>query len=198
MAHQTKLDDFEFDWDWVEYAQLDDQTPVRLRLVRPEHREKLAEGFEKMSLESRHPRFFSTRSRLTDSDPDYLTDVDQLHPVALGAEIDGGPRDGEGIGVARYIQLGEESTTAEAAFTVIDEFQGRGLGKLLFARLSSAGRERGIETFRATHFRDNESMRKLLLGGADSPRTVDTDGSVVTVDISIVEDAPDGAGDGSM
>jgi GNAT superfamily N-acetyltransferase len=185
MAHQTELDDFEFDWDWVEHAELVDGTPVRLRLVSPKHREKLAEGFEKLSLESRHRRFFSTRSRLSESDLDYLTDVDQLHHVALGAELDGGTRDGEGVGVARFIRLGDASTTAEAAFTVIDEFQGLGLGRILFDRLAAAGRERGVQTFRATHFRDNESMRKLLLGGAQAPQTVESDHTVVTVDIAL-------------
>lgn len=186
----TELEErkFVFDRSYREGIELDDGTPVRLRLLRPEDRDALKEGFERLSEETKYRRFLSAKSQLSQRELDYLCDVDQYDHVALAAELAKGEREGEGIAAARCIRLEEDPTIGEAAITVVDEFQHQGLGGQMLDRLVGAARERGIETIRATLFRENESMRRLLESIGDETEVVEYDGPIVTVDVEIGEE----------
>jgi hypothetical protein len=61
--------------------------------------------------------------------------------------------------VARCARLPGESDVAEVAVTVVDEYQGRGLGRLLFTLLAASTRGAGIERFRAYVLPDNARVR---------------------------------------
>ncbi len=50
------------------------------------------------------------------------------------------PHGQPGLGVARYISLADNPTTAEAAVTVVDEQQGRGIGTILLELLATSAR----------------------------------------------------------
>jgi GNAT superfamily N-acetyltransferase len=78
--------------------------------------------------------------------------------VAIAFE-DGGAR---GAGVARYIRSAEQPDTAEAAVTVLDAYQGRGIGTVLLEVLTLAALERGITRFTGTVLRDNARMLTVL------------------------------------
>lgn len=106
-----------------------------------EDRDLLSEGLELLSIESRYTRFGQGRSGLTNRELDYLARVDQRSHVAWGAAVDG-----EGAGVGRYIRLDDQGC-AEIAVTVLDEYQQRGLGSLLFEALVAVARADGIEVF---------------------------------------------------
>jgi GNAT superfamily N-acetyltransferase len=175
--------------DYSEVVSLADGTPVRIRWLDTEDKDKLRKGFRQLSMESRYRRFLAPKSTLTDAELDYLTDVDQYRHLALGATLIRGDSAGEGVAVARCIRLGEQSTTAEIAVTIVDPYQGLGLGSMLMQRLTVAARERGIETFRATLLAGNTPMR-LLLADLGPVRVVERDGSVITVDVTIAEDSP--------
>lgn len=179
--------DFTFDDGYDESVELTDGTEVHLRLLRPEDRDELRRGFQRLSTESRYRRFLSPKSRLSETELEYLTDIDQENHVALVALLTDGDRDGDGIAVARCIRLRDEPRTAEAAVTVVDEFHGRGLGGLLLQRLVEAALERGIETFRASLFAENVPMRRLLeeIGPVE---VIENTGPVVTVVVSLRAD----------
>ena len=181
--------DLTIDAEYTEVVALDDGPTLRLRLLCPDDRDALLRGFEQLSEESRYRRFLTPKSQLSKSELEYLTEIDQYNHVALGAELADEDRDGEGVGVARCVRLGDAPTTAEAAVTVLDEFQGYGIGTLLLRRLVAAARERGIDTFRATLFVENVPMRKIL-EEMGSVRVVERDGPVVTVDVSLEEEEP--------
>jgi GNAT superfamily N-acetyltransferase len=175
-----------FTADYVEHATLRDGTPVILRLVAPDDKAMLARGFANWSAESRYARFFVPKLRLTDDELTYLCDVDQETHFALGAirEGDGEPR---GLGIARFIRLPDaagEPVAAEAAIAVADEIQGLGLGRILFARLVAAAKERGIEHFRCEVLGSNGSM-KLLIDSLAPVRKVEVGSGVMSIDFAL-------------
>ena len=142
---------------------LDDGTPVTLRHVRPDDAAELKRGFDKLSPSSRYRRFLGSVSELSDEMVRYLTCVDGRDHVAIvaltrapdsGAEI--------GLGIARFIRSADDPSVAEAALAVIDDVQGKGLGRILGVALARAAIERGVKRFRGEVLTDNEPVRLLL------------------------------------
>ena len=66
---------------------LADGTLVRTRPLRPDDREKLRNGFARLSPESKYRRFFSAPATLSEASLDYLTTTDGRDHVAIGAEL---------------------------------------------------------------------------------------------------------------
>lgn len=138
---------------------LRDGSSVRLRRVTPQDAPLLAEGFARLSEESRRLRFLTAKPELSRAELDYLTHVDGRNHEALVA-ID--PATGDGVGVARWVRDFEDPTRAEVAVTVADEWQGRGMGAALLEQLSERARQEGINTFTALVASDNVNMQRLL------------------------------------
>src|ERR1700722_12655172 len=74
------------------------------------------------------------------------------------------------VGECRYIRLSDRPDTADLAVTVVDAWQGRGLGSVLLARLSARALKAGIVYFSAEVLAENRSMLTLLprLGRVES------------------------------
>jgi len=138
-------------------ATLRDGTPVLVRMVEAEDKDALAEGITRLSARSRYLRFHAGVEQLTDEQLRYLTDVDQRDHVAWVAMAREDDED-TGVGVARFVRLSDEPGVAEAAITVLDEYQGRGLGTLLLGVLASAAIRRGVTTFRSYVLGENVGM----------------------------------------
>jgi RimJ/RimL family protein N-acetyltransferase len=69
------------------------------------------------------------------------------------------------IGVGRYVVPKTEPDpprTAEVAFIVLDEHQGRGIGSKLFADLIIIAREKGLREFSADVLPDNHAMLRVF------------------------------------
>ncbi len=142
---------------------LADGTTVTLRLVQPGDRDELARQFHRMSADSRYRRFFSGIRELSEEMLDYLTVVDGYNHFAILAFTESLDLKKEaGVGVARFVRLADEPEVAEAAVTVVDDHQGRGIGRLLLAALVEAAQERGVKKFRGEVLASNEPMCKLL------------------------------------
>jgi RimJ/RimL family protein N-acetyltransferase len=142
-------------------ATLRDGTRVLIRMVDPDDRAQFVEGFQRLSTRSRYLRFHAAVEHLDDRQLDYLTQVDQVDHVAwVAVDLDDPER--PGIGVARFVRLDGEPTVAEAAVTVLDAYQGRGLGTRLLAVLAHAARARGVTTFRAYVLGENRAMLSVL------------------------------------
>lgn len=184
-----------FTADYVERAKLRDGTPVVLRLVYPEDKELLRREFERWSHESRYARFLSAKSKLTDDELRYLTEVDHEDHFAIGAVGEAGDGNGEpiGLGIARFIRLPQrpgEPVTAEAAISVADFAQGKGLGRLLFLRLVAAAAERGVEHFRCIVLGSNASMASLIEAIAPKHST-EVESGVMSIDFELPKFEPD-------
>ena len=138
---------------------LRDGSRVRVRPVRASDADLLRKGFEHLSDRSRYQRFLASTLELSDSMVRYLTEVDHHDHealVALDAATD------EGVGVARYVRDLERPTRAEAAVTVVDDWQGRGVGTLLLELLTARAREEGVTSFTALMLATNTEMMDLL------------------------------------
>ena len=159
-------------------ATLRDGSRVKVRPVRRSDAGLLCRGFERLSEESRYRRFLCSMPELSESMVRYLTDVDHHDHEAVVA-LD--PGTGEGVGVARYVRDSAEPTRAEAAVTVIDDWQGRGLGTLLLELMAVRAREEGINRFTALMLASNDEMMELLesLGPV---RVVDREAGTVEVE----------------
>ncbi len=139
---------------------------VLLRPLRRDDKPGLAAMYEQLSDESRYQRFFTVKPRLASASLDYLTGVDHYDHEALVAEV---PASEHLVGVARYVRDREWPEAAEIAVTVVDGWQGRGLGTVLLQRLAQRAAESGIRYFTAEILRTNKAMLGLVrrLGTAD-------------------------------
>ena len=91
------------------------------------------------------------------------------------------------VGECRFVRLADQPDTADLGVTVVDAWQGRGLGSALLARLSERALEAGIEYFTAEVLAENRAMLALLpaLGQVESEQA----GPVITARVEIAEPA---------
>ena len=181
-----------FSPDFREDHTLRDGTHVALRMIRPSDKEILREAIVRLSPESRYRRFLAPIGEPTDAMLRYLTEVDGTDHVAIVAETDSLDLKTERpLGVARFVRLPESRDVAEAAVTVGDYCQARGLGKLLLATLAEAARERGITKFRGEVLASNAPMRHLL--AEVGAQEVSTGDGAVAFDVSLTDGERSGA-----
>lgn len=131
-------------------------------MVRPADRELVRRGFEGLSPSSRYLRFFTDKPELTDQELTQLTELDGVDRLALGAVTRAANGAEMGVGIARFARDRQDPTLAEAAVTVVDHAQRKGLGRLLLTRLADAAAERGITAFSCEFLAGNEPVRRLI------------------------------------
>ncbi|MFW8602048.1 GNAT family N-acetyltransferase [Desulfobacterota bacterium M19] len=139
---------------------LDDGVQITLRPVRPTDEQGIKNLVYALSQETLYYRYmthskqFGTRQILDFVYVDHRKNVTIVAttPEAHGEDI---------VGVGRYF-LDESSNRAEVAFVVRDEWQGRGIGLLLFRRLVVIARQSGIAGFTAEVLRDNRKMQSIF------------------------------------
>lgn len=140
---------------------LEDGTLIVMRPIEPGDKAGIAWGFDHLSEESRYRRFMGGVKRLTPKLLAALTEVDHDNHeawVAFAPNDPGSP----GVGVARYVRLTGEPHVAEPAVTVIDEYQGRGLGTAMMGILARDAVAHGIRRFRAYVLVDNHPIIAIL------------------------------------
>ena len=140
-------------------AVLRDGSAVLIRQVRGSDAPLLADGFARLSARSRQMRFLTAKQTLSAAELRFFTEVDHYDHEAIGALS---PADGRGVGIARYIRDPGNPGAADIAVTIADDWQGRGLGTELLARLSDRARQAGIGRFTATVAYGNAAMAAIL------------------------------------
>lgn len=123
-------------------------------------KEQIGDALCRMSTRSRWQRFASPVTRLSEEQLDYLADLDGKEKVAWCASIS--TDEGEqGIALVRYIKLPDEPGVAEFAITVVDDYQGQGIGLALMRKLIETARQNGLETLKGYVMASNRPMLSL-------------------------------------
>jgi acetyl coenzyme A synthetase (ADP forming)-like protein len=135
---------------------LRDGSTVHVRPIRPDDEGRLLDLLTSLSPDARTLRFFSAGVDLAararrDSHVDYS--------ASYGLVATTGP-DEHIVGHASYARIHPER--AEIAFTIADEYQGRGLGTLLLGQLAEAASANGIVEFRAVVLPSNYRMLQVF------------------------------------
>ena len=138
---------------------LRDGRPVVIRALRPDDRADLVRAINRSSAQSRYLRFFGAKRFFTDQEISFFTNVDFVNHVALIATA---KQNGHPVvaGGGRYVVT--EPGKAEMAFTVVDEFQGQGIGTALLRHLVAIARDAGLNELTAEVLPDNTPMLKVF------------------------------------
>jgi RimJ/RimL family protein N-acetyltransferase len=144
-------------------AQLRNGTPVQIRSIRPDDRQRIVDAFHKLDPETIYTRFFSAKKELSDADLGRIDAADFERAVVLVATLPSGA-DEIIIGGGAYTVLDRpgEPKTAEVSFTIEEDHHGQGLSGLFMRLLTQIGREHGIQRFEAEVLAGNVAMLKVF------------------------------------
>lgn len=143
---------------------LRDGASIRMRPLVAEDAAEIVRGFGELSPETRFRRFLYNFDHLKKEHVAYLSQIDGVSHLGWAAADNA---TNHGIAIARSIREHDSVDTAEYAITVVDAWQGRGVGKLLTRSLHRDAWNRGIRFWRATMLADNAAVQKIILTCAD-------------------------------
>jgi RimJ/RimL family protein N-acetyltransferase len=138
---------------------LRDGRPIRLRALRPQDRDAFMAAVGRASSQSLYRRFFAVRRQFTEDETSFFLNVDFVNHVALVAVVEENAHSTI-IAGARYIV--DQPRQAEVAFTVIDAYQGQGVGAALLRHLVAIARDAGIKELIAHVLPDNTAMLRVF------------------------------------
>lgn len=170
-------------------AVLADGSHIQLRPVTPDDKPLIADGFSRLSARARYLRFLAPAERLSQSQLAYLAEVDHHDHVAWGV-LDGD----SAAAVGRWVRLQDDPAAADVAITVLDEYQRRGIGRLLIGVLAVCARARGVGVLHFDVLAENAQMIGLLQSLGAVPAR---EGEVIhwVLDVSRVPAPPITSGD---
>jgi len=151
---------------------LNDGSPVTIRAVRPDDKERIVTAFLALGPRSIYARFFHPKTELSEQELRQLTEIDFLNAVVLLATIGSQP-DETVIGLGRYVASGGG---AEVAFVVADDHAGRGIGGRLLDHLTQIARENRLGKFEADVLEDNAAMLAVFRDSGLPMTTTHADG----------------------
>ena len=141
-------------------VQLSDGTSIIIRPIRPEDAEIEQEFIRNLSPESRYFRFMNSIEELSLEMLVRFTQIDYHNEMALIAVYPS--EDGEEeIGVVRYMTNADKKT-CEFALVVSDQWQGKGIARLLMRNLIEVARDRGLEMMEGQVLSNNFRMLDLM------------------------------------
>lgn len=172
-------------WDyprhWVADVLAADGGVVHLRPIVPDDADRVMRFHSGLSERTRYMRYFGPTPTLPTREVVRMTTVDHRERVALVAELGG---EIIAIGLYEGLQFDGKPTSAEVAFVVADEHQGRGLGPILLEHLAGAAAENGFTRFEAEVLSENPNMVAVFRdAGYQVSRSFD--GSTVHVEFLI-------------
>lgn len=167
---------------------LNDGTPICIRKVRPDDRQRLEDGIARLSKRSRYLRFFSGMREAPPAVIDKLVAVDGYDHIAWGAlrsDLDDSPA----LGIVHAFRDEEEPFNAEYSVAVIDEYHGRGLARLLTAVLLLDCYREGLRELTVHILAENEAALALTRSMGGERQGQDRGVTEFEIEISVAIDA---------
>lgn len=142
---------------------LRDGTPLTIRAMRPDDRERIVAAFAKLDANTIYTRFFSHRKEIPAAVLDRIAAIDFVNLAGLVATIGSGTHETV-IASATYVGIpaADGAKAAEVAFTVEEDYQGQGLASKLLAALAMLARRHGIVRFEADVLAGNAAMLSVF------------------------------------
>lgn len=141
---------------------LKDGTEITIRSSCPDDADDLQSTFLQLSTHSVYLRFLAFKKELSAEEARRLANVDHTSQLVLVAICKVNDQNTL-VGLADYAILDpKHPEIAEAAVIVRDEYQGRGLGKLLLRCLVEVARLKGIRQIRSHLHVSNDRMLAIL------------------------------------
>jgi GNAT superfamily N-acetyltransferase len=138
---------------------LRDGTPVTFRSARADDAPRYVKAFAALDRASVYTRFFGYKGELSQADLARLAALDFRNEAIVVATV---VRGGEEVivGSGRYVATGGHGAdrTAEVAFVVEEDYQGRGIARRLLGHLAGIARAHGFTRLEAYVLPQNRSM----------------------------------------
>jgi GNAT superfamily N-acetyltransferase len=131
---------------------------VSIRAARPDDRERIVTAFRGLERGSVYRRFFFHKKELKEQELRRVTECDGVSAAALVATVGSGDREII-VGLGEYMRSG---ASADIAFAVEEDFQGRGIASRLLQQLTDIARANGILQFEADVLAENAPMLAVL------------------------------------
>jgi GNAT superfamily N-acetyltransferase len=144
---------------FLRQAVLRDGTPVQIRLAHPDDEAKVVAAFGKLDKESVYTRYFSFKKGLSKADLALLFANEGRKRIALVVMLGTGAEEIAIAGCSYVVQpTADGELAAEVAFTVEEDYQGRGIAGMLLDALAAIAREHGIDRLEADVLASNAAM----------------------------------------
>jgi RimJ/RimL family protein N-acetyltransferase len=143
-------------------AVLLDGSTINIRAIGPDDHDRLLAHFQGLSTQSMLLRFHGGKRSLGEGELTRFIALDFVANVGLAATF-GEQREQPIIGVAHYMSEGPaHPARAEVGFSILDEYQGKGIGSALLHHLAVIGKAHGIKEFQADVMANNYQMLEVL------------------------------------
>jgi acyl-CoA hydrolase/RimJ/RimL family protein N-acetyltransferase len=154
-----------------------DGESITIRPAKPVDSRRIQEHFYNLPKEDVLSRFFCQKTIFARSEVEIRSNVDYVNDISLVAVV-GEFGFGRVVGVAESMKLADKNMT-EVAFSISEDYQGKGLGKFFIKKLAEIARENGISGLIAYTFPSNKAMINLFKTLPYKVTTVYEDGDVV-------------------
>jgi acetyltransferase len=167
----------------VRKVELADGVLVTVRPIRPEDAVIETEFVNGLSEQSKFLRFMYALHEITPAMLSRFTQIDYDREMALVVVVDT-PEGEKQIGVARYATMPDEET-CEFAIVLADEWQGKGLARLLMSMLVDAARDRQLRAMTGMTLQENGRMIELSRSLGFETRTDPEDRDLVLMTLKL-------------
>jgi GNAT superfamily N-acetyltransferase len=133
---------------------------VTIRPAKPVDERRIQEHYYSLPKEDILSRFFCQKTIFARAEMESRSHVDYVNDLSLVAVV-GEFGFGRVVAVAECMKLPDQNM-AEVAFSVSQEYQGKGLGSFFLKKLAAVARENGIGGLMAYTFPSNKAMINLF------------------------------------
>ncbi|MCP1171561.1 GNAT family N-acetyltransferase [Ralstonia chuxiongensis] len=171
--------------EWIDRWTMHDGSIATVRPILPQDAPLEAALVEGLSSESRYARFLVGGGRLTDEMLAAYTQIDYVNHMALVVSV--ARPDGTGEDLIADGRFVVEDGVAEFAMLVADAWQGKGVGRRLFATLVRAARVCGAREVFGEVLSINRRMISLARDAGFHVANVPGDATVCTVRLPLAD-----------